>query len=60
MVWGCMAVSGVGKLVLIDGNMDRFTYKNIIAQNLPLSKNILRLGDNFIFQHDNDPKHKSA
>lgn len=60
MVWGCMAASGVGKLVFIDGEMDRFAYKNIIAQNLPLSKDILGLEDNFIFQQDNDPKHKSA
>lgn len=60
MVWRCMAASGVGKLVFIDGKMDRFAYKNIIAQNLPLSKDILGLEDNFIFQQDNDPKHKSA
>ena len=60
MVWGCMTASGVGKLVFIDGKMDRFTYKNIIARNLPLSKDMLGLGNNFIFQQDNDLKHKSA
>lgn len=59
MVWGCMAASGVGKLVFIDGNMDRFLYKRILAENLEQSKDLLGLPNNFIFQQDNDPKHTS-
>ncbi|GFW00264.1 transposable element Tcb2 transposase [Trichonephila clavipes] len=50
MVWECMAASGVGKLVFIDGIMHKMAYLNILQNNLGL-------GSNFIFQQDNDPKH---
>ena len=30
MVWGCMAASGVGELVFIDGTMDKFMYLDIL------------------------------
>ncbi|GFS49064.1 transposable element Tcb2 transposase [Trichonephila clavipes] len=57
MVWGCMAASGVGKLVFIDGIMHKMAYLNILQNNLKESANKLGLGSNFIFQQDNDPKH---
>ncbi|GFU98003.1 transposable element Tc1 transposase [Trichonephila clavipes] len=57
MVWGCMATSGVGKLVLIDGIMHKMAYLNILQNNLKESADNLGLGSNFIFQQDNDPKH---
>ncbi|GFV36025.1 transposable element Tcb1 transposase [Trichonephila clavipes] len=57
MVWGCMAVSRVGKLVLIDGIMHKMAYLNILQNNLKESADKLGLGSNFIFQQDNDPKH---
>ena len=60
MVWGCMSVSGVGRLVFIDGIMDRYVYKRILCENIQPSKELLGLNDDFIFQHDNDPKHTSA
>ena len=59
MVWGCMSSSGVGKLVFIDGIMDQYAYKRILCENIQPSKEILGLDDDFIFQHDNDPKHTS-
>ncbi|GFW47589.1 transposable element Tc1 transposase [Trichonephila clavipes] len=34
MVWGCMATSGVGKLVFIDGIMHKMAYLNILQTNL--------------------------
>jgi Transposase len=34
MVWGCMAASGVGNLVFIDGLMDKLVYMDILKQNL--------------------------
>lgn len=37
MVWGCMAASGVGNLVFIDGRMDQYAYKSILKQNLLVS-----------------------
>ncbi|GFX23802.1 transposable element Tcb1 transposase [Trichonephila clavipes] len=57
MVWGCMAVSGVGKLVFIDGIMHKMVYLTILQNNLKESADKLGLGSNFIFQQDNDPKH---
>lgn len=59
MVWGCMSYEGVGSLVIINGIMDRYLYKRIIAENLEPSKLKLALPDDFLFQQDNDPKHKS-
>ncbi|GFX23628.1 transposable element Tc1 transposase [Trichonephila clavipes] len=57
MVWGCMAASGVGKLVFLDGIMYKMAYLNILQNNLKESADKLGLGSNFIFQQDNDPKH---
>ena len=58
MVWGCFTAHGLGPLHRINGIMDRFVYKNIMAEvmlpyvewNMPLK---------WIFQQDNDPKHTS-
>jgi len=60
MVWGCFAKLGVGKLYVLDHTMDRFYYQQILDQNLLDSAKQLGLGTNFIFMHDNDPKHTSA
>ncbi|GFX88982.1 transposable element Tc1 transposase [Trichonephila clavipes] len=57
MVLGCMATSGVGKLVFIDGIMHKMAYLNILQNNLKESADNLGLGSNFIFKQDNDPKH---
>ena len=60
MVWGCFTKKGVGKLVVLDRTMDRFYYRQILEENLLPSVQRLGLGTNFIFMHDNDPKHTSA
>lgn len=57
MVWGSMAWNGVGKLTFIDTKMDAELYISILKQNLKSSARKLRLGTNFVFQQDNDPKH---
>lgn len=58
MVWGCFSRSGVGPLVRIEENMDRFVYENILrTQMLPYAKQHMPAG--WYFQHDNDPKHRS-
>lgn len=57
MVWGCMSAAGVGKLVFINGIMDKTVYLNILKENLLQSANKLSLGGKFCFQQDNDPKH---
>lgn len=60
MIWGCMSVHGVGNLEIIDGALNAEYYCRILGSNLASS--ISKYGDdlnNFIFQHDNDPKHTS-
>lgn len=58
MVWGCFSRHGVGPLVRVDGIMDRFVYENILNTHMvPYAKENMPPG--WVFQHDNDPKHKS-
>lgn len=57
MVWGCMAASGVGNLVLIENTMDQHVYLNILKENLKESARKLGVLNNYYFQQDNDPKH---
>ena len=59
MVWGCMAVSGVGSLIFMDdvthdgsSRMNSEVYKNILSANLGRL-----IGRNFITQQDNNRKH---
>ena len=49
MCWGCMSSAGVGKLAFIDGNMTGEIYRRILS-----------VGNGWVFQHDNDPKHRAA
>lgn len=60
MVWGCMAGNGVGELHFIEGIMDKFVYLDILKTNFTASVEKLGLSANYIFQHDNDPKHTSG
>lgn len=60
MVWGCMSASGVGKLVFIDGIMEKTQYLRILQENLQASVDQLELGTGYRFYQDNDPKHKSG
>jgi transposase len=58
MVWGCFSGYGMGPIHKIDGIMDRFVYKDILAEEmLPHGKENMPRG--WIFQDDNDPKHRS-
>ena len=57
MLWGCFSSAGTGKLVRIEGMMDGTKYREILEGNLFQSSRDLRLGQNFTFQQDNDPKH---
>ena len=50
-------LAGTGKLVRIEGMMDGAKYRDILEGNLFQSSRDLRLGQRFIFQQDNDPKH---
>jgi hypothetical protein len=58
MVWGMFSSSGTSSLVRVEGRMDAALYKNILENNLLLfAKN--KMGVDWIFQYDNDPKHTS-
>ena len=59
MLWGCFSSAGTGKLVRVDGKMDGAKYRAILEENLLEAAKDLRLGRRFIFQQDNDPKHKA-
>uniref|UniRef100_A0A8K9UMA1 Tc1-like transposase DDE domain-containing protein n=1 Tax=Oncorhynchus mykiss TaxID=8022 RepID=A0A8K9UMA1_ONCMY len=59
MVWACFSSAGTGKMVKIDGKMDGAKYRTILEENLMESAKDLRLRRRFVFQQDNDPKHKA-
>lgn len=57
IVWGHFSSFEIGLLYKnICGKMDSFEYQNILKNvMLPYAK--LEMPVNFVFQHDNDPKH---
>jgi transposase len=58
MVWGCFSRSGTGPIIKIEGKMDRFVYRDILANTmLPFAEEEMPL--TWRFQQDNDPKHSS-
>lgn len=59
MVWGAMCYNGVGSMEFVDGIMRKEDYKMILERNLDKTSKKFRMGRNYIFMHDNDPKHKS-
>ena len=56
----CFSSSGVGRLIFIDDNMTGESSREILENNLLKSVEKLRMSDDWIFQHDNDPKHRAA
>ena len=58
--WGCFSSSGVGSLIFIDGNMMGESYREILENNLLKSVEKLGMSDDWIFQYDNDLKHRAA
>lgn len=59
MLWGCFSRAGLGNLEEVSGKMNALYYRNILQKNLRISAQNMGLGNEFIFQHDNDPKHTS-
>lgn len=58
MVWGCMTAFGPGFLAKIDSGLNADLYCQILDGELQQSMDWYLLDwKNFIFQHDNDPKH---
>ena len=57
MLWGCFSAKGTGQLHRIKGRMNGATYQEILGDNLLPSVRALKMGHEWVFQHDNDPKH---
>lgn len=58
MVWGAFSSRGVGPITRIQGKMDQYVYKDILATHMiPFCDEHMPV--TAIFQHDNDPKHTS-
>lgn len=57
-LWGCFSWNSIGPIHFIQGIMDALVYRDILQDTmLPYAEWEMPL--RFIFQHDNDPKHKS-
>lgn len=58
MVWGAFSAKGMGPLHRIEGIMDQNLYIDILDNvMLPYARRFL--GRGFVFQQDNDPKHRA-
>lgn len=60
MVWACMSAAGTGNLTFIETTMDKFSYLQILKDNLLVSAEDFGITSDFRFYQDNDPKHKSG
>lgn len=58
MVWGCFSSYGTGELVRINGIMKKEQYKQILQRNA-IPSGFRLIGNGFVLQQDNDPKHSS-
>lgn len=56
MLWGNFAANGPGALHKVDGIIKKVDYLGILYHNLKLLARKLKLGNNWVFQQDNDPQ----
>lgn len=56
MVWGCFSWSGVGKIKVLEDTLTSNKYVRVLSECM-LTSGASLIGENFIFQQDNDPKH---
>ena len=57
MVWGCMAVSGIGRLKLVSEMMNGTKYIDVLENQMLPSASSLFSDNDWIFQDDNAPCH---
>jgi len=58
IVWSCMSWNGPGYIAKIDETLDSNLYIQILREDLHMSVEEWGMAkEEFIFQHDNDPKH---
>jgi len=58
-VWACFSAQGVGSMALVEGKLNAAQYLGILKRHLKPSAVKLHERRKWIFQQDNDPKHKS-
>ena len=56
MVWGCFGGGQVESIAKIDGKMTKQVYLKILKEHVLVCGTKL-IGERFVFQQDNDPKH---
>jgi hypothetical protein len=52
ILWGCFTAAGTGRLVRVEGKMNRARYREILDENLLQIIQGLRLGQRFTFQQE--------
>ena len=58
--WSCFSSSGVDSLIFIDGSMTGRSYREILENHLLKSVENLGMNHDWIFQHNNESKHRVA
>ena len=60
--WACFLSSDLDSLIFIDSNTTCESYRELLENKVNLLKFVEKLGisDDWIFQHDNDPKRRTA
>ena len=59
MVWSCFCYDGVGLFHQVKGIMDQHIYHGILQRKMLRSAKMLFGNNEWVFMHDNDPKHKA-
>ena len=57
MVWGYFSSNDVGNITIIEDTLTSDKYVKILSTHIKPSANRL-IGRDYVFQHDNDPKHR--
>ena len=57
MLWGCVAGSGTGNIIKVEGKMDFISCQTILPNNVRELARKLKLRRGWIFQQDNDREH---
>ena len=60
MLWCCFSAKRRGRLHWVKGKMDGAKFREIMSENLLASTRTLKMVCGWMFQHNNDPKHKAT
>ena len=57
LLWGCFASTGTGRLIQVQGIMEKEDYIRILDQCVKQPAEKIKLEDSCKYQQDKDPKH---